>query len=61
MRKKRGAFDNVETQHQNQVSLCLYYLTCTYHFRKNWLCTLGRVFIMVSFYYDARLMHKIGK
>ena len=28
---------------------------------KNWLCTLDRVFIMVSFYYDAKLMHKIGK
>ena len=28
---------------------------------KNWLCTLDRVFIMVSFYYDEKLMHKIGK
>jgi len=24
-------------------------------------CTLDQVFIMVSFYNDARLMHKIGK
>ena len=30
-------------------------------FRKMWLCTLNWVFIMVSFYYDARLMYKIGK
>ena len=33
--KKWGAFDKVETQHQNHVSLFPYYLTCTYHFQKN--------------------------
>ena len=30
-------------------------------FRKFWFCTLNQVFIRVSFYYDARLMHRIGK
>ena len=32
--KKWGAFHKVETQHQNKVSLCSCYLTCTYHFQK---------------------------
>ena len=33
--KKWSVFDKVETKHQNQVSLCSWYLTCTYHFLKN--------------------------
>ena len=32
---KRGAFDKVETQNQNQVSLFSCYLTCTCHFQEN--------------------------
>ena len=61
MGEKWGTFDNVETQHQHEVSLgpCLFKMHLS--FLKILAWTLNRVFIMVSFYSDARLMHKLGK
>ena len=53
-------FDNMETKKEHEVSLVLAYLKCTYHFEiLAW--TLDQVFIMVSFYSDVGLMHKLGK
>ena len=47
-------------QTNTQLFLVLSHLKCTYHFQiLAW--TLDSVFIIVSFYNDTELMHKLGK
>ena len=54
-------FDNVEAQNKHEVSLgsCLFKIRLSFSKILAW--TLKLVFIMVSFYSDAELMHKLGK
>ena len=55
-------FDNVETQNKHEVSLGSCLLKIPFFFLGKILAwTLERVFIMVNFYSDAELMHKLGK
>ena len=64
MGKKLGTFenfDNVETQNKHEVSLgsCLFKMHLSFSKIVAW--TLDWDFIMVSFYSDLELMHKLGK
>ena len=54
-------FENVETQNKHEVSLgsCLFKTQLSFSKILAW--TLEQVFIMVSFYSDAELIHKLGK
>ena len=54
-------FENVETQKKHEVSLgsCLFKTQLSFSKILAW--TLEQVFIMVSFYSDAELIHKLGK
>ena len=54
-------FDKVETQNKHEFTLgsCLFKMHLS--FLKILAWTLKRIFIMVSFYSDVELMHKLGK
>ena len=54
-------FNNVETQNKHVVSLGLCSFKMHLSFFRTFAWTLERVFIIVSLYSDAELLHKLGK